>query len=329
MAAIRLIVESRRWRLLEPFVTSRGLEDDFYTVQVTLEDELGHCGRGEACPVYYAGETVSSIAAAIEQVRNAVEVGPTRTQLLELLPAGGARCALDAALWDLEAKRSSRSAFSHAGIEHPKSVLTAYTIGIRPIADYEQAARDKSAYQLLKVKVNASNPIAAVEAVHRGAPHSALIVDPNQAWDLATLQALAPALVRLGVVLLEQPVAVGCEAALDTYRCPIRLCADELINSAADLEKAKNRFHVINIKLEKTGGLTAALDLADSAQRAGFGLMVGTMGGSSLGMAPAMILAQHCEFVDLDGPLLQATDWPDGLVYKNGVIEIPKRSFWG
>jgi len=325
----RLKIESRSWPLREPFVISRGVEHEFNTIQVTLWDNQGHLGRGEVCPVNYAGETIAGIASDLEHVRIEIEAGITRRDLLEILPAGGARCAVDAALWDLEAKSSARSAFSLAGVEHPRSVSTVYTIGIRPIEDYERAARSKADYSLLKVKVNTDDPIAAIEAVRRGAPCPALVVDPNQAWDLAALKALAPRLAELGVVLLEQPIAVGSEAVLDGYRCPIRLCADELINSECDLTRAKNRFDVINIKLEKAGGLTAALNLADAAQRAGFGLMVGTMGGSSLGMAPAVILAQRCEFVDLDGPLLQLSDWSDGLVYKNGVIEVPQASFWG
>jgi L-alanine-DL-glutamate epimerase-like enolase superfamily enzyme len=326
---LRLNIEIRQWPLREPFVVSRGVEREFKTVQVTLIDGQGHCGRGEACPVYYAGESIASIAAAIEQVRIQIESGVTCRALLNILPAGGARCAVDAALWDLEAKSSGRSAFSLAGIEHPVSVCTAYTIGIRTIDEYERAARGRMGYRLLKVKVGANDPIRAIEAVRRGAPQSALIVDPNQAWDVDTLRALAPPLADLGVILLEQPIAVGLEPALDGYRCPIRLCADELINNQDDLEKARNRFDVVNIKLEKAGGLTAALQLADSAQRAGFDLMVGTMGGSSLGMAPALILAQHCQFVDLDAPLLQSADWPDGLRYKNGVIQVPQPSFWG
>jgi L-Ala-D/L-Glu epimerase len=327
--AFRLSIDFRSWPLREPFVISRGVEHEFNTVQVTLIDEQQHRGRGEVCPVYYAGETTAGIAAAIEYVRNTIEAGITRRDLLTILPAGAARCVLDGAMWDWEAKSSAKSAFSRAGVANPRSVTTAYTIGIRPVADYEHAARSKANYALLKVKVNHEDPIAAIEAVHRGAPRSALIVDPNQAWDLAALQAYAPPLARLGVVLLEQPIAVGGEAALDGYRCPIRLCADELINDERDLDLAKDRFDVVNIKLEKTGGLTAAMDLADTAQRAGFDLMVGTMGGSSLAMAPAMILAQRCEFVDLDGPLLQARDWPDGLSFTNGVIEVPPERFWG
>jgi L-alanine-DL-glutamate epimerase-like enolase superfamily enzyme len=326
---LQLNVDVRRWPLREPFVTSRGVEEYFNTVQVTLMDERGHRGRGEACPVYYAGESTTGIASAIERVRVDIESGATRQELLEILPAGGARCAVDAALWDFEAKTSGQSAFVRAGIERPRSVTTAYTIGIRPVGEYERAAKTRSDYSLLKVKVDASDPISAIGAVHRGAPQSDLIVDANQAWDVETLKEFAPRLARLGVTLLEQPIAVGLEPALDGYLCPIALCADELINVEADLEEARNRFSVVNIKLEKAGGLTAALMLADSVQRAGLDLMVGTMGGSSLGMAPAVIVAQRCRFIDLDGPLLQSVDWPDGLVYRNGVIQVPWPGFWG
>jgi L-alanine-DL-glutamate epimerase-like enolase superfamily enzyme len=327
---VQLNVESRQWPLRELLVLSRRTEHEFDTVQVTLMDERGHRGRGEGCPVYYAGETPANMTAAIELVRGPIEHGATtRQDLLQALPPGGARCALDAALWDLEAKSTGQSAFLSAGFENPRSVSTAYTIGIRSIEDYERTARSRSNYRFLKVKVSGNDPIAAIEAVHRGAPHSALIVDPNQAWDLAALTSFAPPLARLGVVLLEQPIAVGLEGALDGYRCPIRLCADELVNDARDLSKAKGRFGVINIKLEKAGGLTAALDLAECARRAGFELMVGTMGGSSLGMAPALILAQQCEYVDLDGPLLLSSDWPDGLIYEGGEIEVPQATFWG
>jgi L-alanine-DL-glutamate epimerase-like enolase superfamily enzyme len=326
---LRLTVESRRWPLREPFVTSRGAEYDFSTIQVTLVDDEGHRGRGEVCPVYYEGETIDGIAGSIEHVRVEIESRPTRAELLTILPRGGARCAVDAALWDLEAKSSKRSAFSRAGVETPRRVCTAYTIGIRSLEEYERAATERSDCRYLKVKVDAEDPIGAIEAIRSGAPDSELIVDPNQAWGVDMLKALAPTLARMGVVLLEQPIAIGLESALDLYRCPIPLCADELINDESDLDKARNRFDVVNIKLEKTGGLTAALNLAERARAAGFELMVGTMGGSSLGMAPAMILAQRCKFVDLDAPVLQQTDWPDGLTYNKGMVDVPLRTFWG
>lgn len=327
--SLAITIERKVWPLREPFAISRGVQTQAESLIVTLIDEAGRCGRGEGCGVTYAGETLQSMSAQIERVRSSIESGVDRKSLSVLLPPGGARCAVDCALWDLEAKRSGRSAFTQAGIAEPMPVNTAYTIGIRSLADYEASAREYSGFALLKVKVNSADPLPAIAGVRRGAPDASLIVDANQAWSLKMLESLAPRLVELGVVLLEQPIKVGDETGLDGYDCPIRLCADELINDATDLNKAKGRFDVINIKLDKTGGLTEALNLAEAARSAGFELMVGCMAGSSLSMAPATVLAQQCAFVDLDGPLLLAEDWPDGLNYRNGVIDLPAPSFWG
>jgi L-alanine-DL-glutamate epimerase-like enolase superfamily enzyme len=326
---LELSVQTQTWPMREPFAISREVITETSSILVTLTDADGRRGRGEACGVTYAGETPGTMAAQIEAHRAAIEAGPTREALLDLLPHGGARFAVDSALWDLEAKRTGRSAFAQAGVAAPHAVTTAYTIGIRSLAAYQAAAEAHAGYSLLKIKVDDADPLEAVAAVRRGAPQAALIVDPNQAWSVARLKALAPALAGLGVVLLEQPIKVGDEAGLDGYRCPIKLCADELINDADDLAKAVGRFDVVNIKLDKAGGLTAALRLAEQARAAGFELMVGCMAGSSLSMAPAMVLAQQCAFVDLDGPLLQSEDWPDGLLYADGVIQPPDRRFWG
>jgi len=328
-APLTLSVETRRWPLREPFTISRSTMTEAEALVVTVHHADGHRGRGEGYGVNYAGETLASMTAQIEAARSAIEAGPTREALLSLLPPGGARCAVDAALWDLAAKRAGRSAFDLAGVAVPAPVHTAFTIGIRSLEGYEAAARARAWFRFLKVKVGSGHPLDAIAAVHRGAPGAALIVDPNQAWSVETLKALAPHLADLGVVLLEQPIKAGEEAGLDGYRCPVRLCADELIQDVDDLAKAKGRFDVINIKLDKTGGLTEALRLADAARAAGFGLMVGCMGGSSLSMAPAMVLAQQCEFVDLDGPLLQAEDWHYGLSYCDGLIALPERALWG
>lgn len=313
----------------EPFAIARGVQTEQPTVLVTLSAG-GVRGRGEGCGVPYAGETPSTMLPQLEAVREALEAGADRAALLELLPPGGARCAADAALWDLEAKQSGVPAFERAGLEPPRPVITAFTIGIRSLDAYAETAARVSRYAVLKVKVGAGqDPVAVAEAVRHGAPQSRLIFDPNQSWSVDDLQRLAGPLAERGVVLLEQPIPVGAEAGLDGWRSPIALCADELVNGEADLEKAHGRFQVINIKLDKTGGLTTALKLAAAAQARGFGLMVGCMAGSSLSMAPALLLAQRCQFVDLDGPLLQAEDWPDGLVYDNGVVHPPQSSFWG
>ena len=326
---LRLDLAAKAWPMCEPFAIARGVQSSQPTVIVTLTDEAGRRGRGEGCGVDYAGETPASMIAELEALRPQIEAGLARTDLAEVLPAGGARCALDAALWDLDARRSGESVAQMAGLPSLRPVTTAYTIGIRSLADYEATARRYARYPLLKIKVDGADPLAAVAAVRRGAPDARLIVDANQSWSVDALQAHAAALAGQGVVLLEQPVLVGAEAGLDGYASPIPLAADELINGVDDLARARGRFAVINIKLDKTGGLTAALALAAAARAQGFELMVGCMAGSSLSMAPALVLAQQCRFVDLDGPLLQSEDWPDGLRYDDGVVSPPDPAFWG
>lgn len=326
---LSLEMQTRVWLLREPFVIARGTQTEQPVLQLVLTDESGHRGRGEACGVPYAGETPETMQAEIEAVRSEVTRGLDREQLLDLLPAGGARFALDAALWDLEARRTGISAFARAGLS-PDPVDVDRTIGIRSVAAYEATARDLARYRTLKVKVDATDPLAAVRAVRRGAPDARLIVDPNQSWSPAMLRELAGPLADLGVALLEQPVAVGAEAELDGFQSPVPLCADELVDGIEDLGKAAGRFQFVNIKLDKAGGLTAGLALAHAARAAGFGLMVGCMNGSSLCMAPAMVLAQLCSFVDLDGPLLQAEDIENGFGFDHGRVERPHvPDLWG
>ena len=326
---LTLDLQARAWPMREPFAIARGVQTDQPTVIVTLHDAQGRRGRGEGCGVDYAGETPASMISELEALRGRIEAGISRGELCDLLPPGGARCALDAALWDLEAKQTGTGVFARAGIVAPKAVATAYTIGIRDLAAYKATARAYADYPVLKIKVAGDDPLAAIAAVRRGAPKPALIVDANQSWSVAQLKALAEPLSRMGVVLLEQPIPVGAEAGLDGYASPIWLAADELINDRSDLARAKGRFSVINIKLDKTGGLTEALALAAEAKAQGFELMVGCMAGSSLSMAPAMVLAQSCRFVDLDGPLLQSEDWPDGMTYTTGIVSPPDPHFWG
>lgn len=326
---VTLSVSRRTWPLGEPFVISRGARLDSPTLQIRLTDAEGRAGRGECYGVTYAGETLETMEAQIEGVREAVQAEAGRAALLALLPSGGARFGLDAALWDLEAKAGLGDPFTRNGLA-ADPVVSDRTIGIRPLAAYEATARDFAAYPVLKVKVDAADPVAAVAAVRRGAPASRLVVDPNQAWSVETLKALAPRMAELGVALLEQPIPVGAEAGLDGYACPVPLCADELIDGIEDLEKAAGRFQVVNIKLDKTGGLTAALTLADAAKAMGFKLMAGCMGGSSLCMAPAMVLAQRCIFADLDAPMMQPEDHAPPLVYDNGVVARPHvPALWG
>jgi L-Ala-D/L-Glu epimerase len=326
---MRLEMWEKSWPMKEVLAISRGSQTEQATLQVRLTREDGIVGRGEACGIPYAGDTPESLMADLESVRERIESGIDRVSLQQLLPHGGARMAIDAALWDLEAKAGGRSPYDCFGLA-PAAVTSAYTIGMRSLEDYETTARQYADFPLLKIKVGRDRPMDALRAVRRGAPAPRLIVDTNQSWTVRELRSHGPELVDLGVALLEQPIAVGAEADLDGFRSPVPLCADELINSVADLDKAEGRFQFVNIKLDKAGGLTSGMQLADAIEARGMGLMVGCMVGSSLSMAPAMVLAQRCAFVDLDGPMLQLEDVPNGYVYVHGVVANPyKPELWG
>lgn len=323
----RLHIRRVVWPMREAFVISRGSCETSEVVVAELRSG-SHTGRGEASGVDYHGETADTMVAQIEGVRAALEGGATRAELQNLLPAGGARNALDAALWDLEAKQSGTPVWKLAGVTH-RPVTSVFTIGMRSIDEYEKRARELAHLPWLKVKVSDREPLEAIAAVRRGSPGARLVVDANQAWDLAMLDELAPPLKDMGVDLLEQPVSIDAGERLVAGRCPIPVCADEAVDTAADLPRVLGRYDFVNIKLDKSGGLTAALELAQAARAAGLRLMVGCMNAGSIAMAPGMIVAQFCEVVDLDGPLLQAEDWPDGIVYENGVMSWPSPRLWG
>lgn len=323
-----LSIQTRVWPLHEPFVIARGSQTTCEVIVVQLA-EGEHIGRGEAVGVDYHGETIDSMRAQIEGVRQVIERGTDRGELLGILPAGGARNALDAALWDLEAKRTGKSVWELAAIARPRTVSTCVTIGIRSLAEYEARARALARYEWIKIKVSDERPLDAVAAVRRAAPAARLVVDANQSWSVDMLQRLAPALAELHVDLLEQPVREHDDRLLANLALPVPICADEPANTAEDLPRLIGRYDFVNIKLDKSGGLTAALDFAYAARAAGLRLMVGCMVGGSLAMAPAMVLAQQCEIADLDGPLLQAEDWPDGIDYRDGVMSLPSRQLWG
>ncbi|WP_024889262.1 N-acetyl-D-Glu racemase DgcA [Luteimonas huabeiensis] len=323
-----LLARPHAWKLKEPFAIARGVRTHAQVAIVELR-ERGCVGRGEAGGVAYRGESPERMLAQIEAVRPEIERGCGRAELLRLLPAGGARHALDAALWDLEAKLTGVPAWQRAGVGRWRPVDSAVTLGIRPAEEYERAARAYARHAWLKVKVAQDSPVAAIAAVRRGAPGARLIVDANQAWSADALRAHVPELQRYGVELIEQPLAAGADGELDGYRSPIALCADESFSTAEDLPALAGRYRFVNIKLDKAGGLTAALALADAARRAGLRLMVGCMLGGSVSVAPGFVLAQACEVCDLDGPWLQAEDWPQGIVYREGRMSPPLPALWG
>ena len=324
----RLTVRAESWPAITPFRISNHVWDDFPCVVCELEED-GLVGRGEGLGVYYFDETVGSMVAQIEAVRAALEGDVDRVALQSLLPPGGARFAVDSALWDLEAKRSGRSAWDIAGVE-PATVETVFTIGLEatPAAMAAKAAA-ASDLSLFKVKLSNDRPVERIAAIREARPDARLVVDVNQGWTFDELRRHAPALQALGVKMIEQPLPRGADAVLADYDPPLPLCGDESCLHLGELEQAVGRYQMINIKLDKTGGLTHGLELAHAARARGLGLMVGCMGGTSLAMAPSHVVAQLCDFVDIDGPLLMPADRPGGLIYDCGKVSVPPTLSWG
>ena len=324
-----LSVRRESWPLAGVFRISRGARRIAETVLVELRDGDG-AGRGECVPYSRYGETVDSVVAAIEALRVDLERGLGRAELAGVMGPGAARNAIDCALWDLEAKRSGRRAWAATPGTPPEPVVTAYTLGIDEPGAMREAAARHAARPLLKIKLDGERVTERVAAVRAGAPGARLIVDANEAWTAETLRGSLPELARLGVELVEQPLPAGADAALAGIDRGVPVAADESCHTRADLPALAGRYDVVNIKLDKTGGLTEALALRDAASAAGFGIMVGCMLATSLAMAPALLVAQGARFVDLDGPLLLARDREPGLDYRpDGRVEPPPSSLWG
>jgi L-alanine-DL-glutamate epimerase-like enolase superfamily enzyme len=324
----RLIVSVQRFPIAGAFVIARGAKTEAVVVVATLEGE-GLRGRGECVPYGRYGESVESVLAQIESIRPALESGCDRFILQTLLPAGAARNALDCALWDLEAKRLRVPAFQLAGLDRLATVTTAYTISVGTPRDMAQAAASASERPLLKVKLAGEGDPERIRAVRAAAPLAELIVDANEAWAVEDLERQMKACAEAGVALIEQPLPAGADAALAGIERIVPVCADESVHDRHGLEILRDRYDAINVKLDKTGGLTEALALVEKAESLGFALMIGCMVASSLAMAPAMLLTPHARFVDLDGPLLLAQDRPDGLVYEGSLVHPPIAALWG
>jgi L-Ala-D/L-Glu epimerase len=323
-----LSVEVERFPLAQAFVISRGARTEAVVVVASIV-EGAHRGRGECVPYARYGESVESVAAQIESVRAAVEAGVERPTLSRLLPAGAARNALDCALFDLEAKRLGLRAWTLAGLDRLSPVATAFTISTgAPQAMAREAARHAHR-PLLKIKLAGAGDVERLRAVRAAAPDCELIADANEACQESELDALMAACVETGVALLEQPLPAGKDEALARIERRVPVCADESVHDRADLAKLRDRYDAINVKLDKTGGLTEALALVEEAQRQGFAIMVGCMVATSLAMAPALLLAPRARFVDLDGPLLLAHDRPHGLVYEGSIVRPPSPELWG
>ena len=320
--------EHERFPLNAPFRIARGVKTAADVVTVTLS-EGASVGRGEAVPYPRYGESVESALAAIESARSLIEEGGDRQALLQALPAGAARNALDCALWDLEARLAGRDVAEMIGGQPIAPIGTALTIGLDTPAAMAAAARAAGDVPLLKVKVDAEDPEARIRAVRAAAPGAALIVDPNESWDRALVEAMQDVLVATNVALLEQPVPAGDDEWLDGFSPAVPICADEAVHVAADLDVVARRYQAVNVKLDKSGGLTAALDVAREARAMDLGLMTGCMICSSLSIAPALHLAAMSDFADLDGPLWLQEDRPGGIRQEGGLIHPPAKGFWG
>jgi L-alanine-DL-glutamate epimerase-like enolase superfamily enzyme len=324
----RVVNHTESWESRIPFRISNHAWDDYPAVVCEIEQD-GLIGQGEALGVYYLDETEKTMLGQLEEIAGELANGATREDLLRLLPPGGARNAADAALWDLEAQLAGTSVWELAGLK-PDPVHTVFTIGLEDepgqMADGAAAATDIS---LFKIKLNNDRPVERIAAIRAARPDVRLVVDVNQGWSLAELQEYGPAIGELGVEFIEQPLPRGGDEALEGYDSPVPLCADESCLHLGELEQAASRYQMINIKLDKTGGLTHGLELARAIRDKGLGIMVGCMCGTSLAMAPHHVIAQLADYADIDGPLLLKRDRFGGLVYSNGIVTLPDSRFWG
>ncbi|MGR3460855.1 MAG: N-acetyl-D-Glu racemase DgcA [Roseovarius sp.] len=312
------------FRLAQVFTISRGSRTEAQVLTVRVQDG-GATGWGECVPYARYGETLDSVAAQIA----GLPAGVTRAALPDLLPAGAARNAVDCALWDIEAKRRGCRVWDLAGLPAPGPEITAYTLSLDS-PDAMQAQAAKHAHRpLLKIKLGTPDDMPRLEAVRRGAPDSRIIVDANEGWSADIYADLAPHLARLGVALVEQPLPADKDDALIGMDRPVPVCADESCHDRASLPALAGKYDMVNIKLDKTGGLTEALSLRDAARAGGYGIMVGCMVGSSLAMAPATLVAQGAAVTDLDGPLLLAEDRENALIFDAAGVHPPEAALWG
>ncbi|WP_421912879.1 N-acetyl-D-Glu racemase DgcA [Mesorhizobium sp.] len=321
-------VEAERFPIAGIFTISRGSKTEAEVITCIIRDG-GHTGRGECVPYKRYGETMDGVRDAIQAMSGQIADGISRAGLLDAMPAGAARNAIDCALWDLEAKGSGTSVASAIGAVPTKALETAYTLSLAEPDAMAAQARANAARPLLKVKIGGDNDIARIRAVRQAAPDSRIILDANEGWTDETIVANLAFAAEQGITLIEQPLPAGHDEILRHIAHPVPICADESVHEAKNLAALVGLYDAVNIKLDKSGGLTAALVLRDRARDLGFGVMVGCMVGTSLAMAPAVLLAQGAEFVDLDGPLLLARDRVPGLVYEGSLVSPPEPALWG
>jgi len=310
--------------LITAFRISRGSRAQAHVLTVHIDDH-GFRGRGECVPYARYGETLQSVRSQIEGLPS--QLG--RADLQELLPPGAARNAVDCALWDLQAKGAGRRVWEMAGLSRPCPQITAYTVSLDSPQNMRASAAKNAHRPLLKIKLGTPDDMARLEAVRAGAPDARIIVDANEGWSAEVYSEVAPHLLRLGVEMVEQPLPTGKDDMLAEIERPLPVCADESCHDRASLEALKGRYDMVNIKLDKTGGLTEALALRTAARAQGYGIMVGCMIASSLAMAPAVLLAQGADITDLDGPLLLAQDRENALLFDDAGVHPPSAELWG
>jgi len=316
------------WPIAGSFTISRGAKTEAVTIVAEIR-RGGLAGRGECVPYPRYGETPEAALAALRAMQEPLARGLDRQGLQAAMPAGAARNALDCALIDLEAKVAGKRAWNLLGRAPPEACTTAYTISLGNAEAMAEATARAAHLPLLKIKLGGDGDALRIAAVRKAAPTSELIVDANEAWSSGNLAANLAACADAGVTLVEQPLPAGDDEALAQIKRPIMVCADESVHDRTTLERLRGRYDAVNIKLDKTGGLTEALAMADAARALGFEIMVGSMVATSLAMAPAMLLTPYARFVDLDGPLLLARDRQSGLRYDGSLIYAPEAALWG
>jgi L-alanine-DL-glutamate epimerase-like enolase superfamily enzyme len=324
----KLTIKTEKFKLAQTFTISRGSKTEAEVVVVELE-ENGKIGRGECVPYARYKETVPGVIETIESFKGLIEGGGGRPRVKSVMRPGAARNAVDCAVWDLEAKLTGKRAWEIAELEAPRDVVTAYTLSLDTPEKMAVAAKENAARPVLKLKLAGREDLERVKAVHQAAPKAALIVDANESWKVEDYKALVPRLRLLGVKLIEQPFPADDDMPLLAVEHAVPICADESCHDLTTMRTLKGRYEVVNIKLDKSGGLTEALAMVQEAKRLEFQIMVGCMVATSLAMAPAFLVAQHAEFVDLDGPLLLAEDRPHGFQFTGSTMHPPSVELWG
>ncbi|MDH4440426.1 MAG: dipeptide epimerase [Rhizobium sp.] len=325
---IQMTVTPESFPIAGTFTISRGSKTEADVVTVRLTDGV-HVGQGECVPYARYGETVESVVEVLTGLAPEVADGLDRAGLQDRLKPGAARNALDCAFWDLEAKRAGQAVWQLAKLHEPKPLSVTYTLSLGTPESMQAAAEKEATRPLLKVKLGGEGDVERIRAVRAGAPNAAIIVDANEGWSLDQYKELAPVFLDLGVKLVEQPFPAGADDALLGLDRVLPVCADESCHDRHSLAELVGKYDAVNIKLDKTGGLTEALAMRDAAVEASFQIMIGCMVGSSLAMAPAFLVGQGAAFVDLDGPLLLARDREPGIVYDGAVMGVPPRALWG